>query len=419
MKKHICLFVLLGIFSLTEIFSAPFVFGYNEDFSVKVNVPKTSSEILKKAKKMDTTMTALELTEKMGNGINLGNTHEAYRGWKSKTNQPVERYETIWGQPKTNKAIFEAYKAAGFDSVRIPVAWTNMMNYEKGDYTINPALLDRIEEVVNYALDSDLYVIINDHWDGQWWGMFGSQNPDDRKEAVKLYKSMWTQIANRFKNYDEHLIFEGGNEEIGGRLNDDTAISKGKKGNLSEFELYQAANKINQCFVDVVRGTGGNNKNRFLLIPGYDTDIFRTCQDDFKMPEDKVQNRLLISVHYYTPSTYCIINEDVIWGKNKTSWGTKQDVKLMNDNFSRMKKFTDKGYGVIIGEYGVTREKNGTTKDGTVDWMANVLDNCDKFNYCPMLWDCNTFFKKTGKMGFDNPEMSELYLNRQPAPEIN
>lgn len=419
MKKHICLFVLLGIFSLTEIFSAPFVFGYNEDFSVKVNVPKTSSEILKKAKKMDTTMTALELTEKMGNGINLGNTHEAYRGWKSKANQPVERYETIWGQPKTNKAIFEAYKAAGFDSVRIPVAWTNMMNYEKGDYTINPALLDRIEEVVNYALDSDLYVIINDHWDGQWWGMFGSQNPDDRKEAVKLYKSMWTQIANRFKNYDEHLIFEGGNEEIGGRLNDDTAISKGKKGNLSEFELYQAANKINQCFVDVVRGTGGNNKNRFLLIPGYDTDISRTCQDDFKMPEDKVQNRLLISVHYYTPSTYCIINEDVSWGKNKTSWGTKQDVKLMNDNFSRMKKFTDKGYGVIIGEYGVTREKNGTTKDGTVDWMANVLDNCDKFNYCPMLWDCNTFFKKTGKMGFDNPEMSELYLNRQPAPEIN
>ncbi|MCQ2576487.1 MAG: glycoside hydrolase family 5 protein [Treponema sp.] len=415
-KKILSVFVLLSGIA-TVLSAAPFVFGYNEDFSVKVSVPKTNSQIQKKAAKMDTTMTALELTEKMGNGINLGNTHEAYRGWKGSVNKNVKDYEKIWGQPVTNQDMFYAYKGAGFDSVRIPVAWTNMMDYEHGDYTINVKLLDRIEEVVNYALNADLYVIINDHWDGQWWGMFGSDDKAQRTEAIKLYKSMWTQIANRFKNYDEHLIFEGANEELGGRLNDDTALSKGKKGKLSEFELYEAVKKINQCFVDVVRGTGGNNKYRFLLIPGYDTDIGRTSIPEFTMPEDKVPNRLLISVHYYTPSTYCIINEDVSWGKNKESWGTKSDIFVMNDNFRKMKRFVDAGYGVIIGEYGVARSKNGKMKENTVDWMSAVLDQCDKYNYCPMLWDCNTFFKKNDPMGFDNEEMKQLYLNRRYKPE--
>lgn len=413
MKKHIfslVLFIFAG-FSF-ELCSAPFVFGYNEDFEISVSVPDTSSSIKKKADKMDKTMTALELTQAMGNGINLGNTLEAYRGWNGSTTKPVLSYERLWGQPETNQEIMDAYKAAGFNCVRIPVAWTNMMNYEKGDYTINEKYLDRVETVVNYALNAGLYVIINDHWDGQWWGMFGAADKSLRKEAVKLYKSLWTQVAVRFKNYDEHLIFEGANEELGGRLNDDTAITKGKKGVLSEYECYDAVNKINQCFVDLVRSTGGNNKYRFLLIPGYDTDIGRTISVDFKMPADKVQNRLLISVHYYTPSTYCIINEDVSWGKNKTSWGTAADIRLMNDNFAKMKKFVDAGYGVIIGEYGVARQKNGNPKDGMVDWLSGVLDNCDKFNYCPVLWDCNTFFSKNSPLGFSDSKLAELYQSR-------
>ncbi len=413
MKKHILsmvLFIFAGFYF--ELCSAPFVFGYNEDFEIRVSVPDTSSPIKKKADKMDKTMTALELTQAMGNGINLGNTLEAYRGWNGSTTKPVLSYERLWGQPETNQEIMDAYKAAGFNCVRIPVAWTNMMNYEKGDYIINEKYLDRVETVVNYALNAGLYVIINDHWDGQWWGMFGAADKSLRKEAVKLYKSLWTQVAVRFKNYDEHLIFEGANEELGGRLNDDTAITKGKKGVLSEYECYDAVNKINQCFVDLVRSTGGNNKYRFLLIPGYDTDIGRTISADFKMPADKVQNRLLISVHYYTPSTYCIINEDVSWGKNKTSWGTAADIRLMNDNFAKMKKFVDAGYGVIIGEYGVARQKNGNPKDGMVDWLSCILDNCDKFNYCPVLWDCNTFFSKNSPLGFSDSKLAELYQSR-------
>lgn len=391
----------------------PFIMEYKgADFSVKVKVPKTASKKLTKPKSMDTSMTALELTQKMGNGINLGNTLEAYRGWNNNQNQFPEFYEKLWGQPVTTAEVFKAYKDAGFKSVRIPVAWTNMMNYENGDYNISPKLLDRVEQVVNFALDNDLYVIINDHWDGQWWGMFGSINNEHRQKAVQIYKSLWTQVANRFKNYDEHLIFESANEELGGRLNDDTALSNGVKGNLSEDECYDCTNKINQCFVDLVRSTGGNNKNRFLLIAGYDTDIYRTCDERYKMPVDTVPGRLLVSVHYYTPSTYCILEKDASWGKVRNSWGTTKDYSGMNSLFAKMKKFTDAGYGVVIGEYGVTRNAEKKKKEGMELWLTNVLDNCDKYNYCPMLWDCNTFFAKQVPMGFRDPDVKAVYENR-------
>lgn len=411
MKKTIFTVLLLSM--TISAFSAPFHSVYKEDFSVKVDIQTTNSKIITGKQNMDRNLTALELSKKMGNGINLGNTLEATRGLNTSTSRNPTDYERQWGQPVTTQEIMNAYKKAGFNSVRIPVVWTNMMKFEQKDYTIAPALLDRVEQVVNYALNAGLYVIVNDHWDNQWWGMFGSSEPAIRAEAIKLYKSMWTQIAARFKDYDERLIFEGGNEELGGRLNDVTVFSNNKRGILSEIECYDATNQINQCFVDLVRSSGGNNDARFLLIPGYDTDITKTNSSAYRMPEDKIPNRLLISVHYYTPSTYCILSEDANWGKVKKSWGTEQEISQMNRYFEQMKKFTDAGYGVIIGEYGVSKNKDGTMKDGTPLWMNSVVDICEKYNFVPMLWDCNTFFKKTGKLGFENEELAKVYLDRK------
>lgn len=403
----------LSFASCAEKKTKPVGFGYTgADFSVEVKVPNTDSVYMKKAQEMDKKMTALELTQKMGNGINLGNTMEAYRGWNQNFGKKVSFYEQLWGQPITKQEMFKAYKEAGFNSVRIPVAWTNMIDYEHGNYEIKPELLDRIELLVNWAIQEDLYVIINDHWDGQWWGMFGAIDKKYRYQAGILYKSIWTQVANRFKNYDEHLIFESANEELGDRLNDDTVFSKGIKGNLSQFECYDCTNQINQCFVDLVRATGGNNKYRFLLIAGYNTDIEKTCEISFKMPTDKVKNRLLVSVHYYTPSTYCILDKDASWGKVRNSWGTDADYKSMDGYFAKMKKFVDEGYGVIIGEYGVSKDSKQNKKEGMEQWLTNVLDNCDKYNYCPMLWDCNTFFFKREPMGFRDESVGNVYKNR-------
>lgn len=165
-------------------------------------------------------LTATELARLLGNGTNLGNTMEAYGHKSYSADTDPESFETLWGQPVTTEEMIKGMKASGFDSLRVPVAWTNAMEYEKGDYTINEAYLDRVEEIINYALDNDMYVIINDHWDGSWWGMFGSSEQSDVDKAFEMYKSMWTQIANRYKKYSDRLIFEGANEELGDRLND-------------------------------------------------------------------------------------------------------------------------------------------------------------------------------------------------------
>ena len=266
---------------------------YEQDFSVKVTVPSTESKIIISPQPFDKDLTSVELTKKMGNGINLGNTREAIRGYNQSTKRTPSSYETLWGQPEAQPRHFEGFARAGFKSVRIPIAWTNMMDYEHGDFTIATAMLDRVEEVVNMALDAGLYVVINDHWDGGWWGLFGSADKSHREMAVKMYKSMWLQIANRFKNYSDKLIFEGGNEEHGDGFNLETVFSNKKKGVLSENQRYDCANQVNQCFVDVIRSTGSNNQYRFLLIPGYNTDIDKTShQSRFVMPKDSASINL-------------------------------------------------------------------------------------------------------------------------------
>lgn len=348
-------------------------------------------------------LTALELTKLMGNGINLGNTMEAYTHRYGNDDIWPDESENAWGQPITTQEMLDGMKAAGFDSIRIPVAWTNAMSYyEDGDYTIAPVYLDRVEEIVNYALNADMYVIINDHWDGSWWGMFGSATEETREAAMEMYKSMWSQIAERFKNYSDRLIFESANEELGDRLNDKDVAKD--SGTLSKKQCYETANLINQTFVDLIRASGGNNAKRFLLIAGYNTDITNTCNSNFVMPTDTIENKLLVSVHYYTPWNYCGV--DAI-----DHWGSIQDFEEQNSLLEMMTRFTDEGYGVIIGEYGVLPKSGGIYKGDIERWTNNFLDNCDYYNYCPMLWDCSDFFVRRD-LKMKDESLAQLYLDR-------
>lgn len=343
-------------------------------------------------------MDAIEFTAAMGNGINLGNTFEAIGGERNfagmsisdmTSTVAVNQAETLWGQPVTTQEMLDGMKAAGFDSIRIPAAWTKYMdNIATGDYTINPAFFDRVEEVINYAKNNDMIVILNDHWDGQWWAMFGSENQEDVDTAWALYESMWTQIATRFADYDSFLVFEGGNEELGNRFNDSY---NGKIGKLSTDECYALLPQVTQKFVDTVRAAGGNNENRFLLIPGYNTDVEMTCDDRYAMPKDTADGKLLISVHYYTPSNYCI-------GGAIAYWGSNDNVEEMNNYLAKMKKFTDEGYGVVIGEWGVANEaiaNHGGAPGGIYEYFKNFLANCDLYGYAPFLWDCSNYFVRS------------------------
>lgn len=350
-------------------------------------------------------LTSLDLVHLMGNGINLGNTMEAFGRRDLGLEAPLASYETFWGQPLTTQAMVSGMKAAGFDTLRIPVAWTNTMDYENGDYRIRDEYLNRVEEIINYALNEDMYVIVNEHWDGGWLGMFGSANPATRAAGMDLYISMWTQIAERYKEYSDYLIFESANEELGDRLNEIYSVPD--SNTLSKDECYEIANAINQAFVETVRGTGGNNAKRFLLIAGYNTDIEHTLDERFVMPKDSIENRLLISVHYYTPWGYT-------GGPSISRWGSVAEYEQMNDLLSRMSKFTNAGYGVVLGEYMVHEAADGSVKENAEDFTNNFLDNADLHGYAPVLWDTGMLFKRLEAAIVDEG-MSSLYRRRSNA----
>ncbi len=362
-------------------------------------------------------LTALEITRLMGNGTNLGNTFEACDNTRGYTpGMSPLTYEVSWGAPVTTQEMLTGMKAAGFDTIRIPVAWmTNATTLGvNGDYTIDPAYLARVREVVDYARNAGMYVIINDHWDGGWWGMFGSESAETRQLAMEAYKGMWAQIAAYFAPYSDYVIFEAANEELGARFDensplycDDSVVTY-----LDDDARYALCNEVNQAFVDTVRATGGNNANRFLLIAGFGTNIDQTCDPRFQMPRDSAKDKLLLSVHYYDPWSYC----GAASADGATAWGTRSDYEYMDQQLAKMTRFTQQGVGVVIGEYGALPGGDGKMKVNALAYHTLFLDLCDVYDLTSCLWDCSGFYVRRD-LAFSDGELAELYLGRAAASE--
>ena len=362
-------------------------------------------------------LTAVELTRLMGNGINLGNTMEACDSTRGNYAKEPKVYETCWGQPVTTQEMLGAMKASGFDTIRIPVAWmtnASAMPFEMKNYTLSPAYLARVREIVDYARNAGMYVIINDHWDGGWWGMFGSENPDTAAFAMEAYRGMWRQIAEYFRDYSDYVIFESANEELGARFDEnspcfcrDSILSY-----LPDAQRYDLTNQVNQAFVDTVRATGGNNAERFLLIAGYGTNIDQTFDSRFRMPRDTADKKLLISVHFYDPWSYCGASS----AAGATLWGKAADFDAMYKTLSKMRKFVSQGYGVVIGEYGALPGSDGVMKTNAVQYHKAFLDCCDALDYTSCLWDCSGFFVRR-ELKITDPDMAALYAGRNAQSE--
>lgn len=328
-------------------------------------------------------ITTMEVTREMGVGINLGNTFEAVAGFSA--DDPSE-YEASWGSPIITKELIKGYADEGFGVLRIPVAWSNMM---EDDYTIGDAYMERVKEVVEWTLQSGMYCIINIHWDGGWWKNF----PNKTEECMYRYERLWTQISDEFKDYNDYLMFESLNEEAGWE-----EIWNRYSGEGDKAASYNLVNEINQKFVDIVRASGGKNGERHLLIAGYNTDFVLTCDEMFKMPQDEI-NRCAVSVHYYNPPTFCILEKDASWGKARTDWGSERDFDELNMYFDMVKeRFIDNGVPVIIGEYGLST-KNKTDEVIRL-YMASVTEVAYSRQMCPVVWDITDVFydRSTFKM---------------------
>jgi endoglucanase len=343
---------------------------------------------------------ATEFVRGMGIGVNIGNTLDCIG-----TNTWLAG-ETGWGNPRITREFIAALKNYGYTTIRLPVTWAENMG-PGPNYTIAEVWMARVEEVVNWILAEDMYCILNLHHDGgesdKSWILKAN---DDPTGVTKQFAAVWKQIASRFSNASEKLILEAMNE-VGFRMwNQWDASTNNKKP-----EAYRILNGLNQAFVDTVRASGGKNKSRFLLVSGYYTDIDLTCDPLFKMPKDTLEDRLILSVHYYTPAVFCILDKDESWGKNQTDWGSDADYAELSRQFEKLqKRYLDMGIPVIIGEYGVNF--NNKVEAARTRWITAVTQICLDNGICPAFWDTGNDIKRSPSSSYEmSAALKEVWKN--------
>ena len=343
------------------------------------------------------------ILEDMGLGWNLGNSLDATGGSGLDT-------ETSWSNPKTTQALIDKVKSLGFNTVRVPVSWGKHVSDD--NYTIDSAWLARVKEVVDYCYKNDMYVILNIHHDTKSSASASGAGYYPRSSAYssseKFVTSVWSQVAEYFKDYDYHLIFE--------TLNEPRLIGSDSEWYFSKWSVpsevkdaIDCINKLNQKAVDTIRATGSNNRGRLIMCPGYDASIDGATVSGFKLPTDISgnKNRIAVSVHAYSPYNFAM-NIDTSKGATSTySSSIKEELQSL---FSTLKSnFRDKGIPVVIGEFGST-DKNNTAE--RVKWATDYTALAKKNNIPCALWDNNAFARYNGSSIVLNSEYHG-YINRK------
>ena len=347
--------------------------------------------------------TANEVAKDMGLGISLGNTMEAYEATDCEKitfewipvvgNNTPKDYEVCWECVETTQEVIDGMKAAGFNTVRIPVFWGNMMAND-GTWTINADYIARVKEIVDYCQNAGVYTVINIHHFDEF-----IIRRNDIDECEKIFTHLWTQIAEYFKDYGPTLVFEGYNEYLGGKQFND----KGELVELSTSDGYKMTNTMNQCFVDAVRKTGGNNAERVLIVSGYWTNIDLTTDSQFRMPTDTVSDRLMVSVHY--------VDNNMYWWNRI---GSQDWMNYIDDQCGKLKRaFTDKGIPVFMGETTSNYPKDNMdasakNKMTSTECLKIVLERLLDEGFVPVLWDTNSHFYSRTDYKINNADDAAL-----------
>ncbi|GGA81841.1 cellulase family glycosylhydrolase [Puia dinghuensis] len=318
--------------------------------------------------------TAQSIAAKMKIGWNLGNTLEAVCS------------ATAWGGVTPTQQLIDQVKASGFNTVRLPCAW----DCHATNGVIDPNWLATVKQAVDYCINDSLYVIINIHWDGGW--LENNVTTSAQASVNAKQNSYWTQIANYFKNYDQHLLFASANEP-----------------NVSDATGMSVLLSYHQTFVNAVRATGGNNSSRTLIVQGPATSISRTNTLMNTLPTDQIAGRMMVEVHYYDPYQFCLMTQDASWGNMFYYWGagyhsttdvtrnaTWGEENYVDSCFSLMKaKFVNNGIPVIIGEFAAEKRTLSPPSDQTLHnasrqyWYRYVVSSARARGLVPFCWDIN------------------------------
>ncbi|MBR4554388.1 MAG: cellulase family glycosylhydrolase [Ruminococcus sp.] len=336
-----------------------------------------------------------DITSKMGMGWNLGNSLDTSNcSWITDEN----KYETGWGNPIVTKALIDKVKSLGFNTVRIPVSWHNHVDSSNN---ISSTWMNRVQDVVDYAIDDGMYVILNIHHDNTLHtdkkGFYPSSTYLSKSKSY--VSAVWKQVSARFKNYDEHLIFETLNEP---RLVGDTANEwwfNKDNPNSKVKDAISCINTLNQTALDTIRAAGGKNATRLVMCPGYGASIEGCTTSAFKLPKDSA-GMTAVSLHAYTPYDFAMNASN---GTATYSSNMQQQLKSL---FSQVKSsFTDKGISVIIGEYGAFDKKNSSDR---CKWAEDYISQATALGVPCVLWDNNAFYSGSSgessneKLGFLN-----------------
>lgn len=314
-------------------------------------------------------------------GWNLGNTLDAYTDdpWFS----DELGYESAWNGAVTTPEMIDALIEVGFNSIRIPVSWHDHVSED--NFTISEVWLNRVQEVVDYAYNKGMYVILNTHHDvSESYYYPNSAHMDISK---KYMEQIWSQLASRFAEYNEHLIFESMNEP---RLVGTTYEWWLDPNNESCIDAVKTINALNQVFVDAVRNGEGYNNSRYLMVPGYSASAQGALIKEFELPSDIIKDKLIVSVHAYTPYNFALQAQAESGSISKFSVDNQNNVKDINQFIDQLyNRFINNGIPVVIGEFGA-RDKNDNTQD-RIDFATYYIAYARANGMTCFWWDNNSF----------------------------
>ncbi|WP_394749157.1 glycoside hydrolase family 5 protein [Spongiimicrobium salis] len=321
-------------------------------------------------------LTSMQLVAEMPTGWNLGNSLDV----------PGDD-ETAWGNPITSREMIDKVRERGFGTLRVPVTWGSHTG-NPPEYTIETTWMDHVEEIVNYGLDNDMYVILNIHHDNEWT----VPTPENASTVRDRLGKVWTQIANRFRNYSDFLLFEV--------LNEPRHEGTPQEWNGGTAEERVVLNQYLKTALDAIRATGGNNEKRHIMIPTYAASTHPNAMNDLVIPNN--DQRTIVSVHTYFPFQYALLGED-------RDWGTDADRQALDAELDRVRdKFIANGIPVIMGEFGSVTSVNDRLEHAT--YYAN---GAVSRGMLPIWWDDGGNFRIFNRrtLTWISPDIADAVIN--------